>query len=79
MRKQNACRSGGSMEEFIVLFMKLSIAFAIIVGILLLGIAAFLFLHPAAVGEVIRVGIAFLCLVSGIWIIGSLLVGIFQK
>lgn len=67
------------MDEFMKCFMKMSIAFAIIMGVLLIGIAVLLFLRPAVLWKIIRFSIAFLCLAGGLWIIGSLLAALVRK
>ena len=64
------------MREFVAYLMKVFIVFALIVGVLLLGIAAWLFLRPAVLCEGVRFGVALLCLISGTWIIGALAIGI---
>lgn len=63
------------MREFVAYLMKVFIVFAVIVGVLLLGIAAWLFLRPAVFCEGARFGVALLCLIGGIWIIGALVIG----
>lgn len=67
------------MDEFMKCCMKLCIAFSVIVGILLIGIAVLLFLCPAVLCEIIRFSIALFCLAGGLWLIGSLLAAVFQK
>ena len=63
------------MREFVAYLMKAFIVFALIVGVLLLGIAAWLFLRPAVFCEGMRFGVALLCLIGGTWIIGALVIG----
>lgn len=67
------------MDEFIKCFMKMCIAFSVIVGVLLIGISVLLLLYPAVLCEIIRFSIAFICLAGGLWLIGSLLVSAFRK
>lgn len=67
------------MDEFMKCFMKLCIVCSLIVGGLLIGIAVLLFLCPAVLCEIIRFFMALLCLAGGLWLIGSLLVTVFQK
>lgn len=67
------------MDEFIKRFMKMCIAFSVIVGVLLIGIAVLLFLYPAVLCEIIRFSIAFICLTGGVWLIASLLIAAFRK
>nr|WP_326183809.1 hypothetical protein [uncultured Oscillibacter sp.] len=67
------------MDEFMKCFMKMCVAFSVIVGVLLIGIAVLLFLRPAIFWEIIKFSAAFLCLTVGLWLIGSLLAAVFQK
>lgn len=67
------------MDECMKCFMKLCVAFAIIMGVLLIGIAVLLFLRPAVLREIIRFSIALLCLAGGVWLIGSLLIALARK
>lgn len=70
--------NGDNMHRFIAALMRLGICFAIIFALLLLGIAALLIWHPDYVVSLIQYGGVIFCSISGLWVLGSVIIGVFS-
>ena len=67
------------MHRFLAVLMRYGIVFALIVSVLLLGLAALLIWKPAVLLAIFRYGIIAICIVVALWIIAALLVGVLKK